>query len=98
MVSDAVKEGSESGTKATKLGARSTGVDAESIASRERTQDEALPWAHISAGVSSGYLWRERERALAGKTTPDCSFSGCTGCDVCDDLDVKIVLAGDSRG
>jgi radical SAM superfamily enzyme YgiQ (UPF0313 family) len=75
-----------------------TGVDAESIASRQRARDERLPWAHISAGVAPGYLWRERERALEGKTTPDCSFVGCTGCDVCDDLDVKIVLAGDSRG
>ena len=75
-----------------------TGIDAESIASRERSKDEPLPWAHISAGVAPGYLWRERERALAGETTPDCSFSGCTGCDVCDDLGVAIVLAGDSRG
>jgi radical SAM family uncharacterized protein len=75
-----------------------TGLDAESIASRERAQDEPLPWAHISAGVAERYLWRERERAIEGKTTPDCSFVGCTGCDVCDDLGVKIALAGEARG
>jgi radical SAM family uncharacterized protein len=75
-----------------------TGVDAGAIATREREEYEPLPWAHISAGVSAKYLMRERERARQAKTTPDCSFGGCTGCDVCDDLGVKIVLAGDSRG
>ena len=76
----------------------STGVDAISIASRERLESEPLPWAHISAGVAPGYLARERARARLAETTPDCSFSACTGCDVCDDLGVEIVLAGDSRG
>jgi radical SAM family uncharacterized protein len=71
-----------------------TGVDAAAHANRERDRDEPLPWEHISAGVDRGYLWRERERALAGKTTPDCSFSGCTGCDACDVLGVDIVTAG----
>jgi len=75
-----------------------TGIDAMAIATRERETSEPLPWAHISAGVAPGYLVRERQRASAGETTPDCSFSGCTGCDVCDDLAVQIVLAGDSRG
>jgi radical SAM family uncharacterized protein len=74
------------------------GVDAAAIANRERGADEVMPWSHVSAGVSQRYLRRELERALEAKTTPDCSFVGCTGCDVCDDLGVGIVLAGDSRG
>lgn len=72
-----------------------TGVDPAAIANRERSEDETLPWDHISAGVSRDYLLRERRRALAGKTTPDCSFTGCTGCDVCDDLSVAVLLAGE---
>jgi radical SAM superfamily enzyme YgiQ (UPF0313 family) len=75
-----------------------TGIDATAIATRERETSEPLPWAHLSSGVAPGYLVRERQHAAAGETTPDCSFSGCTGCDVCDDLAVEIVLAGDSRG
>jgi len=71
-----------------------TGIDAPAIANRERAEDEALPWDHISAGVSRTYLARERARALEGKTTPDCTFAGCTGCDVCGDLDVDVSLAG----
>lgn len=73
------------------------GLDAEAIANRERPLDEPLPWDHLSAGVSRRYLERERRRALEGKTTPDCSFTGCTGCDVCGDLGVEIRLSGGER-
>jgi len=76
----------------------STGVDGATIAGRPYGQDEPLPWAHISSGVSERYLWLERERALAGTTTEDCSFGRCTGCDVCGDLGVDIVLGGEARG
>ncbi len=71
-----------------------TGVDPQSIANRERGIDEPLPWEHISSGVSRRYLARERERALRGQTTPDCTFSGCTGCDVCGGLGVDLVVRG----
>ena len=70
----------------------------EHVANRPRSQDEPLPWDHISAGVSRHYLERELQRARAGTTTDDCSFVGCTGCDACDDLEVSTVLAGDARG
>jgi len=76
----------------------STGIDANAIANRERSSDEALPWDHISAAVSRAYLVSERDRALRAATTPDCSFTGCTSCNVCDELGVEIVLAGDARG
>jgi len=75
-----------------------TGVDPAAIANRVRSEDEPLPWDHISAGVSRRYLARERSRALAEQTTPDCSFVGCTGCDVCDDLNVEVLLGGGQRG
>jgi radical SAM superfamily enzyme YgiQ (UPF0313 family) len=75
-----------------------TGVDPQAIANRERALDEPLPWDHISAGVAKRYLVREREQALEAATTPDCSFVGCTACDVCQDLGVDIVLGGVSRG
>jgi hypothetical protein len=80
------------------LGAfEAAGVDPVAIAGCERPTDEPLPWEHLSAGVSRDYLLRERERALAGRTTADCSFDGCTGCDVCGQLGVDIVLAGGER-
>lgn len=74
-----------------------TGVDPGAVANRARTVGEPLPWAHLSAGVSERYLARERERALAGITTADCTFGDCTGCDVCGVLGVDIVTATGSR-
>ncbi|MGV8082902.1 MAG: TIGR03960 family B12-binding radical SAM protein [Coriobacteriia bacterium] len=74
------------------------GVDPAAIANREFAEDEPLPWEHISAGVSRRYLLRERARSREAVTTPDCSFGSCTGCDVCGELGVEVVLGGDSRG
>jgi hypothetical protein len=74
------------------------GVDPAAIVGRQRSVDEPLPWDHLSAGVNRRYLAAERDLALAAAVTPDCSFAGCTGCDVCGDLGVEIRLAGVSRG
>jgi radical SAM family uncharacterized protein len=73
-------------------------LDAQAIASHSYERDEQLPWGHISSGVSDRYLWLERDRAIAGTTTADCSFDGCTGCDACGTLGVDIMLGGGSRG
>jgi radical SAM family uncharacterized protein len=73
------------------------GVDPVSIANRTRSVDESLPWDHLASGVSKRYLAQERERAYSGVTTADCSFAGCTGCDVCGDIGLDVVLAGERR-
>lgn len=76
----------------------SAGVDPEAVAGRSYGAHDALPWDHISCGVSRTYLWRELERAQRGASTEDCTFSVCTGCDVCTGLGVDTVLGGDRRG
>jgi radical SAM family uncharacterized protein len=73
------------------------GIDPSTVANRQRSVDDALPWDHIDSGVARSYLIRERERALGGMVTKDCSFSGCTGCDLCDELGVETVVAGERR-
>ena len=55
------------------------GVDPKFYANRRREKDELLPWAFIDAGVTQDFLWRERERAITEKPTPDCR-KGCQGC------------------
>ena len=55
------------------------GVDPAFYAYRQREKDELMPWAMISSGVTENYLWRERERAFEGVTTPDCR-THCNGC------------------
>ena len=59
---------------------------------------EPLPWSHVDSGLAEAFLSRERRRAHAGTTTPDCSVAGCTGCGVCGALGVDLVLAGGGRG
>jgi len=48
---------------------------------RAREKDEALPWERLDYGVTKAFLWRERERAYAARTTPNCR-EGCVGCGV----------------
>ena len=50
--------------------------DLEAEARRARSEDEWLPWAHISCGVTPRYLWREYERATQAQITRDCR-EGC---------------------
>jgi radical SAM superfamily enzyme YgiQ (UPF0313 family) len=73
------------------------GVDPEALAAG-RDDGAALPWAHISSGVSETFLRIERRRAEEGVTTGDCTFGECTGCGVCPDLGVDLVLQGGTRG
>ena len=49
----------------------------------ERDPDAPLPWDHLKCGVSTEFLRRERDRALAEKTTADCRYHGCKVCGVC---------------
>ncbi len=55
------------------------GVDTSFYANRERRRDEVFPWSHIDAGVSEGFLWKERERSAKGITTPSCREE-CSRC------------------
>lgn len=73
------------------------GVDRDAQASREFGVGGPLPWGHIDSGVSEEYLALELERALSASVTQDCSFAGCTGCDVCDELGVDTVLGAGAR-
>ena len=58
------------------------GVGAEDYAYRAREKEEWLPWSHVDAGVSTEFLWRERERALSGQFTPDCRRAHCQSCGI----------------
>ncbi|MCK5213329.1 MAG: hypothetical protein KAQ74_05335, partial [Dehalococcoidia bacterium] len=42
--------------------------------------DEALPWAHIDAGVSQSFLKKEYGKMLSGDITEDCRSEDCNAC------------------
>ena len=75
-------------------GAQVSGVDFMQIATHGFEVGEALPWNHISCGVTERFLISELEKSCEGITTPDCTFGPCSVCGVCQDLDVKIDLEG----
>lgn len=65
------------------------GLDPCFYANRMRSPDELFPWEHLHPGVERHFLWQERERALELGHTLDCAREGCTGCGVCERLQVS---------
>lgn len=61
---------------------------------RERGQDEILPWDHLDSGVTKGFLLLERAKAQRAQKTPDCREAPCPGCGVCPRFGVAPVLVG----
>ena len=55
------------------------GLDPAFYANRAFGLDEVLPWDIIDCGVTKEFLRRERDRAYAGNTTPNCREK-CSGC------------------
>ncbi len=56
-----------------------TGVDPAFYANRAPALDEILPWDIIDCGVSKEFFLRERAKAYAGTTTPNCREQ-CSAC------------------
>jgi radical SAM superfamily enzyme YgiQ (UPF0313 family) len=61
---------------------RREGLEKDFYLTRERDEDEILPWEIIDQGVSRTFLWSEYRRGLAGDLTPPCG-SGCHRCGIC---------------
>jgi radical SAM superfamily enzyme YgiQ (UPF0313 family) len=53
---------------------------------RVRQQNELLPWEVLDNGLDKDFLWREYQRALNAKSTPDCPADPqhCRLCGVCE--------------
>ena len=63
---------------------RTTALDTDFFALRERSADELLPWDFIDTGVSRDFLWREYQRAFEGRATQPCPADGrCHRCEAC---------------
>ena len=56
-----------------------TGIDPAFYANRTWGLDEVLPWDIIDCGVSKEFFLRERAKAYAGSTTPNCR-EACSAC------------------
>ncbi len=56
-----------------------TGIDPAFYANRQFGLDEILPWDIIDCGVNKEFFLREREKAYAAATTPNCREQ-CSAC------------------
>lgn len=54
-------------------------IDPYFYATRERQQDEILPWDFVDIGVTKSFMKREYQRAMEAKTTPNCMVA-CSKC------------------
>ncbi len=59
---------------------------------RERTEDEVLPWDHIDSGLDKEWLWEDWQDALDGIERDDCRWTPCTDCGVCPALGTGIEI------
>ncbi len=69
------------------------GLDPDWYTTRHRTDDEILPWDHISAGLHRDFLWQEWQDALAGHGLPDCRWTPCYDCGACTEYGIEHVVA-----
>ncbi|MHB8429294.1 MAG: TIGR03960 family B12-binding radical SAM protein [Acidimicrobiales bacterium] len=60
---------------------------------RHRSEDEVLPWDHISAGLHRDFLWGEWLDALCAHGLPDCRWTPCYDCGACTGFGVEHVVA-----
>ena len=65
-------------------------VDVDWYTTRERAQNEVLPWDHLDSGLDRDWLWEDWQSALAGGEVEDCRWTPCFDCGVCDQLGTEI--------
>ena len=56
------------------------GLDVEWYVYRHRTEDEVLPWDHLSAGLHKDFLWQDWRDALEELGLEDCRWTPCYDC------------------
>lgn len=69
------------------------GLDYEWYTYRHRTEDEVLPWDHLSAGLHNDFLWQEWRDALNEVGLEDCRWTPCYDCGACTGYGIEHVVA-----
>ena len=69
------------------------GLDPDWFAYRHRTEDEVLPWDHLSAGLHKDFLWQDWRDSLAEVGLPDCRWTPCYDCGACTGYSIEHIVA-----
>jgi radical SAM family uncharacterized protein len=73
------------------------GIDLDWYTTRQRAEDEILPWDHLDVGLDRDWLWDDWQDALAAQSVPDCRWEGCSDCGVCPQLGTRIEIGPSGR-
>ena len=60
---------------------------------RHRTEDEVLPWDHLSAGLHKDFLWQDWRDALNEVGLEDCRWTPCYDCGACTGYSIEHIVA-----
>ncbi len=69
------------------------GLSLDSYVYRHRTEQETLPWDHLSAGLHKDFLWQEWRDALDAVGLEDCRWTPCYDCGACTGYGIEHVVA-----
>ncbi|MFG2077485.1 TIGR03960 family B12-binding radical SAM protein [Nonomuraea maritima] len=72
--------------------AEQTGVDVSWYTTREREENEVLPWDHLDAGLDREWLWQDWQEAVSGSEVEDCRWTPCYDCGVCPTMGTEIQI------
>jgi len=77
--------------------AERAGVDVDWYTTREREENEVLPWDHLDAGLDREWLWQDWQDALSGGEVEDCRWTPCYDCGVCPTMGTEIQIGPTGR-
>jgi hypothetical protein len=88
-------------TKAAEAGLADFPVDVDWFTTRERDEDEVLPWDHLDAGLDRSWLWQDWQDSLHGEESlevDDCRWNPCYDCGVCPSMGTEIQINAPAEG
>ncbi len=73
------------------------GLDVDFFTTRERVEDEVLPWDHLDSGLDKQWLWDDWQDAMTGFEQDDCRWTPCFDCGVCPTMGTDIQIGPTGR-
>ncbi len=70
--------------------AEKAGIDVAWYTTREREENEVLPWDHLDSGLDKEWLWADWQEALDETDLDDCRWIPCFDCGVCPQMGTEI--------
>ncbi|HEX4811139.1 MAG TPA: TIGR03960 family B12-binding radical SAM protein [Nonomuraea sp.] len=77
--------------------AEKAGIDVDWYTTREREENEVLPWDHLDAGLDREWLWQDWQEAISGGEVEDCRWTPCYDCGVCPTMGTEIQIGPTGR-